>query len=88
MKTGGFRTLRVLPPGGSNAIGKTRKTQKSPLKDFFDTRKTKERLWFPKAAKTCCPCIERELVSHLQVYYNPPPGVFHHKSITNPSNVD
>jgi len=55
MKTGGFRTLRVLPPGGSNAIGKTRKTQKSPLKDFFDIRKTKERLWFPKAAKTCCP---------------------------------
>ena len=35
----GMGSLRVLPPGGSNAIGKTRKTQKSPLKDFFDNDK-------------------------------------------------
>ncbi|MBQ3131450.1 MAG: hypothetical protein IJC24_01965, partial [Clostridia bacterium] len=32
--------------------------------------------------------FERELVSHLQVYYNLPQGRIHHKSITNPSNFD
>ena len=76
MKTRGFRTLRVLPPGGSNAIGKTRKTQKVPYRTFLTPVKQKNGFGFPKPLKLVVLVLKGNLFLTCKYIITRPRGFF------------